>query len=284
MFRVTYKNTLKTLLRSWTFWIALAVYLLILVSTNFGPQYAEGNEPEVLSLWEYNQYINNLIYMHLTYALPIFAVISTVLVLNRDYGDQFFEIEKAAGYRQSGYFFGRLSAIVTLQLAVLLLECVVRLHVFVAGRGGVEGLSFGAYLADSAFRLLYTVFGGALPCLLFYVGLTYMVGSLFRNGVAAATAGFGYTLLFFVLLMFKVVLTRIHQIEAAILYFDYFCHMPDKLRDYLHFWNIEGGQEYMMMFGFETTLGSAALCIAILCGFFAIFTAVSWLRLRKRET
>ena len=283
MFRITYQNTLKTLLRSWTFWIALAIYLLIALSSGAEVDYLEGYEPDALSLWEYNQYINNLVYGCLVYALPVFAFITTVLVLNRDYGDQFFEIEKAAGCRLSGYFFGRLSVVVTLQLAVLLLECAVRLHVYVAGWGGVEGLSFGAYLGDSAFRLFYTVFAGALPCILFYVGLTYMVGSLFRNGVAAAMAGFGYTLVFSVLLRFKMVLTRMHQYKLAEVYFNYFCHMPDKLRFYLFFWNVEGGQVYMVMYGHETSLGSAALCIAILCGFFAIFTAVSWLRLRKRE-
>lgn len=284
MFFVTYKNTIKMLFRSWTFWLALGAVALIAVVNRPVVTFAEGYKPDSLSLSLYNQQVNNYICAtFLQYALPIFTVITTVLVLNRDYGDQFFEIEKAAGVRLPHYFFGRLTAIVTVQLVFLFLAGSVLLHVFVAGWGGVEGLSFGAYLADSTFRLLYTILGGALPCVLFYVGLTYMVGTLLRSGIAAAVTGFVYIILFLVLEMFKMMLTRVQNVKVVELYFSYSCHIPDKLKYFLFFWNIDGGWEQMTMRPYYTSLGKAALSFAILMGLFAVFAAISYWRVYKRE-
>lgn len=284
MFFVTYKNTIKTLFRSWTFWLALGAVALIAVVDQPVVTFAEGYKPDSLSLSLYNQQVYNYVYASfLFYALPIFTVITTVLVLNRDYGDQFFEIEKAAGVRLPHYFFGRLFAIITVQLVFLFLASGALLHAYVTGWGGVEGLSLGEYLADSTFRLLYIILGGALPCVLFYVGLTYMVGTLFRSGIAAAVTGFGSIILFVVLQLFKMNLTRVQNIKAAEFYFDYFCHTPDKLKGFLFFWNIEGGWEQMAMRPFYTSLGKAALSFAILMGLFAVFAAVSYWRVHKRE-
>lgn len=284
MFFATYKNTVKTLFRSWAFWLAWGVVALIAFVNQPIVTFVEGYKPDSLSMALYNQQVNNYIYASfLVYALPIFTVITTVLVLNHDYGDQFFEIEKAAGVRLSRYFFGRLTAIVTVQLVFLFLASGALLHLYVASWGGVEGFSLGAYLADSTFRLLSIILGGALPCVLFYVGLTYLVGTLSRGGVAAAATGFGTIILFVVLQVFKMILTRVQNSKAAAFYFDYFCHAPDKLKYFLFFWNVEGGWEQMTRWPYATSLGKAALSFAILAGSFVIFAAISYWRIYKRE-
>lgn len=282
MFFATYKNTFKTLLRSWTFWIAFAALAVITVPTAWErPIYAEGFEhlaPTTLSFFEYNQHVGNLIASSfLVYALPVFAVISTVLVLNRDHGDQFFEIEKAAGAKPVTYLAGRLCAILTLQIAVVFLWGSLLLHAYVIGWGGVEELSFGAYLVNVTVQMLRWTLACVLPCMLFYVGLTYMIGSIAKSGLVAAFGGFGYVLLYMVMLMFRVTLVYVKGYKAAILYYDYLCHLPGKLNDYLFFYEVNS------IWAGDVSFGKAAICVAFLVGCFAVFTAVSYLRIRKRE-
>ena len=98
MFLTTYKNTLKNLIRSTTFWLLVAVLAIVVIQGVNEGFYLVDTEPDfVLTYQMYIQsIINSLASKLLMYALPIFAVITVVLVLNRDYGDKFFEIEKAA--------------------------------------------------------------------------------------------------------------------------------------------------------------------------------------------
>lgn len=212
------------------------------------------------------------------YALPVFAVISTVLVLNRDYGDQFFEIEKAAGSRPVSYLAGRLCAILTLQIAVVFLWGSLLLHAYVIGWGGVDELSLGAYLLDSTLQMLHWTLACVLPCMLFYVGLTYMIGTIAKSGLIAAFGGFGYVLLYMVMLLFRVSLVYVKGNKAAILYYDYLCHIPGKLNDYLFFYEVNS------MWAGDTSLGKALLCIAFLAGCFVVFAVVSYLCIYKRKT
>lgn len=282
MFRATFRNTLITILRSALFWIAFAALAVITMPTVWErPIYAEGFEhlaPTTLSFVEYNQHIGNVIASSfLVYALPVFSVILTVLVLNRDYGDQFFEIEKAAGAKPIGYIAGRLSAIITLQIAVVFLWGSFLLHAYVIGWGGVDELSFWAYLLNSTVQMLRWTLACVLPCMLFYVGLTYVIGTISQSGLVAAFGGFGYVILYMIMLMFQVKLTYIKGNKAAILYYDYLCHIPGKLKNYLFFYEVKS------MWADDTSLGKAALCVAFLAVCFVIFAEVSYRRIRKRE-
>lgn len=280
MFFAIYKNTLKTLLRSWSFWIAFAALAVVTLPTVwYRPIMAEGFEhlaPTTLSFWNYNLHISNLVTAYfLGYALPIFAVISTVLVLNRDYGDSFYEIEKAAGAKPACYLAGRLCAILSVQMALVLGWGGLLLHAHVIGWGGVENLSLGAYLVNSTVQMLRYTFACVLPCMGFYIGLTYMVGTLAKSGLIASFGGFGYVILYRVLRMFRVELVYVKGYRAAILYYEYLCHMPEKLFYYLLYYET-GGME-------SAPFGKAAICVAFLVGCFAVFSVMSYLRVRKRE-
>lgn len=213
--------------------------------------------------------------------MPLFAVIVTVLVLTRDYGDQFYEIENAAGVKPLQYLIGRICAILSILLVIQAVSADVLLHIYVASRGGVEGMTVGVYLVDSTLRLLMLVFGLSLPCMLFYVGLTYMLGALFRSGIIGAFGGIGYVVLYRAFLNFKVYLIYMKNNTVVKFYFEYLCHVPDKLNNYLYCFGRE--DEEMMMAITNTSLSAAVTCLCILVGFFAVFSVVSYLRLRKRE-
>lgn len=283
MFLSTYKNTIKTILRSILFWIAFAALIVIAAPSVSGfVSYTTGYEPTSLSVSSYQQHLHNIfVSSFLTYALPIFAVIVTVLVLNRDYGDQFYEIEKAAGVKPLQYLLGRVCAILSILLVVQAVSADVLLHIYVASWGGVEGMTLGAYLVNSMLRLFMLVFGLSLPCVLFYVGLTYMIGALFHSGIFGAIGGFGYVLLYRVLLNFKVLLIFEKRNAVAKVYFEYLCHLPEKLGNYLYGVDTENEQIFMEMM--DTSLRKATACIAFLIGCFVVFSAVSFWRVRKRE-
>ncbi len=283
MFRSTYKNTVKAILRSALFWIALAALVVIVAPAVRGyVSYNEGYEPPALSLTAYQQHVHNIFgSSFLIYALPVFAVIVTVLVLNRDYGDQFYEIEKATGIKTVPYLLGRLCGIISVLLVVQLVLADILLHIYVIGWGGVEGLSLGAYLLDSTLRVILLTLAMSLPCVLFFIGLTYMVGTLFKNGVVGALGGFVYVILFRALLVFKVHLIKYNGIKAAEVYFSYLSHIPDKLNYYCHAIGREDSDRLLTMM--DTSLGEAAVALSTLLGLFAVFASVVYWRTKKRE-
>lgn len=310
MFFSTYKSTLKTLLRSRAFWIAVIAFVIVTVpvawSRRVAIQIPEAVEQYVFPTWtqeqideyleglyslskdEYLSMANALIFgTFLYYALPVFAVISTVLVLNRDYGDSFFEIEKAAGVKSGRYLFGRLCGIVSLTAAVTFVWGLLLLHVQVISWGGVVGMSPGTYLLDSTFRMLRTTISGALPCVLFFVGLTYLLGALFKSGLAAAIGGFGYVAAAYLMFYFKNTLIYQKGYRWALDYFAYFTHVPEKLQYYLLIFRIDGEpepEELGALFWANTSFSKALFCIAFMVGCSAIFTAISYWRVRRRET
>lgn len=283
MFRATFGNTVKTLLRSVTFWLVFTVFAVILVyygiQQGFTSHYVEipgFTPPKQLSFFSYAQEIDNLVHAGSTiYPLAILVVITTVLVLNRDYGDQFYEIEKAADARPLHYLFGRLCAIVTVTFVVQWVLSLGVLQLCVLPQGGVEGLSPLRYLGESLFRVTCINLCTALPHILFYVGLTYLLGTLFRNGIVAASGGFISAIVFFMIYtMYR------HEMWAET-YIGYLSPMPGKLRSYFAYVGLENEE---MMFGMmSTSLGKAMLGLVFLIGVFVVCTLVAYALLWKRE-
>lgn len=283
MFYAVFRNTVKSLLRSWIFWIAFMVFAVVaLPSVWERPEVAAGHEyllPTSLSIRLYYQHVGNLFQASfLSYALPVFTVISTVLVLNRDYGDQFFEIEKAADIKPMPYLMGRLSAVISLQMLVVLVLSGLLLHAYVIGWGGVEEMPLGTYLLDSTTQVVRWMIAAVLPCILFCVGLTFMIGSIFRSGFAAALGGFGNVILYLALRLYYVPLVMQKGFLLAKVYFHYLSYRPNMLTDYLV--TFEFGGDGLIV---RTSLGEALICIGLLGSFFAIFSVVSYWRIRKRE-
>ena len=132
MLLTTYKNTFKNLIRSTTFWLLVSLLVIVAAQGARESFYLGDDDPNfVLNYKDYVQcIINSVAAKLLMYALPIFAVITVVLVLNRDYGDKFFEIEKAANIKPFAYLSGRLSALISINFVVLLLSNLLCFHYY----------------------------------------------------------------------------------------------------------------------------------------------------------
>lgn len=283
MFRATYRNTIKNVFRSMTFWLLLFVVLIVSVQNvssgtygYFDMTYMEtimDTDPRfVLGKGMFTKHITNSFGAVILYAVPTLCVIITVLILNRDYGDRFFEIEKASGVRPLGYVCARLSALVTVGWVVTVLANLVTLHLYVYTRGGVSGMELGTYLVESTVGLLRMTLVRGLPTVILYVCLTYVLGALFKNGIAAAVGGLGYVL-------FCYAAKLLFSYRAAEMglewFFDWFHPYQQKLLEYLYCYGTEWATP-------NATLAEAALCVSLLLACSLTFAIASYLRVRKR--
>lgn len=306
-----YKNTLKTVLRARSFWLLVLLSILLTlpylywhvkanelpeaVEKHYLPTLSPEEQEAFLTDWysytrfEYLKDTSNLVSATFLYfVIPVFTVVTAVLVLNRDHGDQFFEIEKVANVKPGRYLFGRLCAIVTLPVALLLVWGGALMHIMTAMGGGVAGMSLGMYLVNSTLRMLRLTAVGALPCILFFASATYLVGTAAKSGLAAALGGFGYVLADQVLCHFRNTLTIFHPNALADLYFTYLRHHPNVLQDYFYFFRPGGTLDPDFVDAYSrslsaTNLGKALLSIAFLVGVFAVCSAASYALLHKRE-
>ncbi len=286
MFFTIYKTTFKNLFRSPLFWMMFALFGFIAfdIATNarYGYYVPELNElimdTDPRFVLKFNPYVqltsNTVSNVLLSYAMPLFTVVSVVLILNRDYGDSFYEIEKSAGMKPTQYLFGRFAALITLNFVVAVVFAFFFLHLYVGTRGGVAELDVWTYITDSTVRLMRHVIFKAMPNVLFYIGFTYCVGSLFRSGILASVCSVGYIILYYV--TNYMLRNRVNP-----LYFDYLSPSPKKLFYYLHYYDSELFEGVLVQM--DTDLGKAALCVCILVGLAVAYSAIAYLRTRKRD-
>ena len=276
MFLTTYKNTFKNLIRSTTFWLLVAVLAIVVIQGVNEGFFLVDTEPDfVLTYQMYIQsIINSLASKLLMYALPIFAVITVVLVLNRDYGDKFFEIEKAANVKPSAYLYGRLTALISVNFAVLILSNLLFMYWYLYTCGGVEGLTTWEMISETFIRVVRVDIFVGMPSLIFYIGLTYFAGAIFKNGIPAAIVGMGHTIWFYA----GYLILRLHIGEW---YFNYFSPVPKKLRQFFHYYDTEWFEDTIKRF--DTSLAHVAFCISFLVGIAVLCSIVSHLRVRQRN-
>ena len=276
MFLTAYKNTFKNLIRAVTFWLIVAVLIIVMIQSASEGFYLGDNDPNfLLNYKDYVQcIINSLTSRLLMYALPIFAVITVILILNRDYGDKFFEIEKAANVKPAFYLYGRLFALISINFLALFLSNLLCMYWYLYTRGGVEGLTTWETISETLIRVLRVDIFVGMPSLIFYIGLTYFVGALFKNGIPAAIVGMGYSLGFYAAYL----MLRFRISED---YFNYFSPIPKKLRQFFHYYNTEWFED--MITRQKTSVAHVAFCISFLVGIAAVCSVISYLRLRRRE-
>ena len=214
MFFATYKATLKTLLRAALLWMVAALVLGVVIECGLRIGHSRtlvengkivghvmDNEPEFREYMDHNFYVQTVMNSQyawlMPYAMPAFAVLSTMLVLSRDHKDNFFEIEKSSGVKTSSYFFGRFAALLTVNSAVCLIAGFTGLHTYFFSRGGPPDFfsSLWEYLSESTVRVLRVFCCAQLLTILFFIGITYMIGSLLRSGFAGGVIGFAHVLL-----------------------------------------------------------------------------------------
>ena len=286
MFFKIYQTTFKNIYRSPIFWMMFALFGFIAWEVITQPSYSEYRmelkeliyDTDPRYILRYNKYVQRVSNVMsgslLYYAMPLFTAITTVFVLNRDHGDNFFEIEKAAGIKPANYVFARLFAIFTLNLVVVTIMAYFYLHLYVFTRGGVQNMGLWEYIGDSTVRMLRMIIFRAIPTIVFYIGFTYCIGSLFKSGIIAALSSIGYIIFYAAgSLMIR------HRIGS--LYWNYLSPNPAKLQKYFHHYDLDDFEN--MLQTSDTDLGKAVLCIGILVGLGVIYSAIAYLRTRKRD-
>jgi len=291
MFWQTYKTTIKNLFRSVTFWLLLMVFSGIVISESLGVshgislfdengkfvEFVYDNDPKfILSYGIYiKRIINTVKATIMLYAMPMFTVISVVLILNRDYGDSFYEIEKSTGHKPSTYLFGRLSALVTVNFILAMLASFVALHLYVFTRGGVAHMEFLKYMIDSTARMMRVIACVAWPTILFYIGITYFFGSLFKSGKVSAVVSLTHVMASYFINAFA------GRIFVPKVYTDYFSTQPQKLFWYLYHYDTSSFEETIM--AQNTNFEKAAFCVVFLIAVGGLFSVFSCFLVRKRE-
>lgn len=283
MFTITYRNTLKNIFRSITFWLLLGVICIVSIQNVLSGTYGYydmtyqelimDTDPRfILDMQTYTKHITNSFNSIILYAIPIFCSIITVLILNRDYGDKFFEIEKATGIKVLKYVSGRLSALITLGWIITVLANLITLHLYVYTRGGVAEMNLGEYLINSNLGLLRMTLIRGLPTIILYVCFTYALGVLFKNGIVAAIGGLGYALLCYAV---KLLFSYKAADMGLELFFNYIHPYQQKLLDYLYCLGTEWQSQ-------KAGVSEAIVCISVLIFSSLLFSLVSYLRIRKR--
>lgn len=276
MFITTFKTTCKNVMRSITFWLVISVLIIVVIQGVSEGFYLGDNDPSFsLGYKDYVQcIINSLVSKLLMYALPIFAIITVVLTLNRDYGDKFFEIEKAANMNSAAYLYGRLVALISINFVALLLSNLLCVYWYLYTRGGVEGLTMWEAISETFIRVLRVDIFVGLPTLIFYIGLTYFWGAIFKSGIPAAIVGMGYSLGFYAAYL----MLRFRISEN---YFNYFSPIPKKLRQFFHYYDTEWFED--MITRQKTSITHVAFCISFLVGVAVLCSAISYIRVRQRN-
>ena len=277
MFARTYKNTLKTLVRAPTFWLMAAVLLGIIIYNNAGMLGSALKSEHLHDFDSYHNLINNItVAKIMIYPMPLFAAVTAVLILNHDYGDMFYEIEKAYNMKPIRYLLGRILSLVTVNGILVTALSFVFIHLNVFFHGGVEGLGLWGYLADSFIRIMRVNLLLCIPSLTAFIAVTYMVGALFKSGFAAIITSSAYVIAFyFIHLTLHMKWQPVYQI-----YFRYFDLMPRALRLYAAMADTSYFELAMSRHN-DTTLH-------VILGFCSllIFTALgmlsSYLRIKKR--
>jgi len=211
MFIKTYTTTIKRILRSPLFWMALAVVAVLVFMNAHGAMYhgVEGisfsdTEPEfVLAYHKYHEMMANLLRYMMLYLIPCLCVISVMTVVSGDYTDNFFEIERAGGVKSASYLFGRLSGILTVLLTIILVFSFFSVNYYFFTRGGVENFtrtpdnfveawelhSLKDYIFDSIDVILRLVLLCQFPVVILFTTVTYAIGVLFESGILAGIGG-----------------------------------------------------------------------------------------------
>ncbi len=277
MFYSIFKNTLKNTFRSLLFWmmfVLFAMHALQRYSIIISHDYVHG-----ISFFKYVQLASNVINGEgiLYYSMPLITVVSTMLILNRDHGDNFYEIEKAAGVKPANYLVARLTALITLNVVILTVMSYFFLHFEVFLRGGVKGIGLSEYIIDSTIRMARLILCRAVPTTIFYVCFTYCIGSVFKSSVVAAVTSIGYVVFYAVgKLMLR---QRIHS-----MFWDYLSPVPDKLTNYFHCYDCRNQHEFEILLEMDdTNLTKAVICICLLVGSGLVYSVITYLCTRVRD-
>ncbi len=286
MFIKGFNATIKNLVRSRTFWLCMILFVLLvgwrLSKPSFGytdietyEQITDTDPRFVLTAHSYYKLMGNVPNMFTTYLFPLVMVFFTAIVINRDYGDRFFEIEKAGGMRPTVYLLSRIAALTALGFALMLIASFAYVHGYVITRGGVVDMGIWEYIADSTVRTLRMCVFKGFPCTVFFIGVTYCVGAIFKNGIAAAIVPTIYTLaVYFVDL-------RTPANDGLLL--ETLSHYPTNVTRFFYFYKVPGEDQQFWCDFYNISWTDVFISIVFLTGVAVLGCIISYLRVRKRN-
>lgn len=288
MFVATYKNTCKILLRSYSFWLCFVIVAIVATYSVYKGTYgyyAPGineiiydTDPRfVLDYQTYIKHFTNTLNDLFAYSVPIFAVVSSTLIINRDYSDGFYEIEKPSGIMPSRYLFGRIFAVITVTYILATLLYTYSFYLFTFTRGGVAELNSIEILNDSLPRIARLMFLRGLPNILFFISLTFFLGNVFKNGIIASIGAISYAVFCYISEFFLA--ATLKQADATF-FFDWFHPLPKKASYYFYYYETEWFED--MIKKQNVSADKAALCIMFLIGVSLLFSIIAFIQARKR--
>ena len=238
---------MKTIFRSPLIWAALAAVLGFAIYRIISPHYGTldfetfeqipDTDPRFTP--DYVQYINEVLncpYNLMRMLFPLLGVIVAGVVMMRDWGDGFFEVERAGGVKVRDYYLGRFLAVFTFVTFVAFLTVVFAFHGYFITRGLPEGMTLGEYLKDSNWRFLRVFFICDIPAILRVIAFTFLFAGILKNGVTGTIVGTGYAVLIYV----TTVMNNIHH-RLPWFYNAYITPVPQYL---YHYWGFYGTERF----------------------------------------
>lgn len=290
MFFATYKTFVKTLLRSFLFWMLVLIVFVLVLGKATTVHYSKsivGDNYTVIDVitdtdpefdMTYKHYIqttlNGTLVGVMLYAMPLFAVLSTMLVLNRDYGDNFYEIENSSGIRKSSYFFGRLASLFTVNILMGLFSAIAYVNYYYFSRGGYAQFTMQEYILDSANRIMRLFSCAMLPGILFFIAVTYAFGCLFKSGFMGAIMGIVTVLVEYASKTFM-------NQRFSSLYHDYLSPKPLNLYTYWGFYDTEWFDEKITHNPF--TQSQMLTSVGITLGVVILLFSIAFVCVKKRR-
>lgn len=281
MFLISTKNTFKTIIRSASFWLIIAVFILIafysVSSLSYSyydldlKEYIYDTDPR-FSL-DYQGYIKQFCTVFdslMPYAVPLLSIVTTALIALRDYGDNFFEIEKASGIKHFRYITGRLGTLIFINMTITAIVAIVMLHTIVLPRNGYTGSS---YWVESWLRIMQNVLARALPCICFYVALAYSLCTIVKNALLSSALCLGC--------MIACYAADLLSVSNTGIFLEYLTPTGSNKVIYYLYYNDTEWFDWMLE-TFDTSLIEAVACITLLIGTSLLFSLISYLRIRKR--
>ena len=281
---------MKTLLRSFLLWIVIVLALFIVMnyasSVNSSYTLVENGLPVkqvldtdpdyVLIKNVYIQtYINCAISWVLLYVIPVLCVVSVMIVLTRDYSDNFFEIQKSNGEKAYSHYLGQLTAILTINILLYLIVTYIATNYYYFSRGGVEELTIIEYLLDNITRIIRMFVTSALPTIILYTTLTYFLCCLFKSGFAGGVLSLGYVL--FVYSSKSILRTRLPN--EYHLYFSPISSVPYR------YWGLYGTEWFYEEAGQNPyTANQVLLWLGIMVGSIVLYGVITYFYTKKRTT